>query len=535
MFLVSCDLSDLNDAFDDFGVIVQLDAIETTNSILLLDSSTGQLITEELEIQFTGPNADDVIDMYSDPVSSARVRSGILNLNLSNDLSPTDDDPAVVTLVLRNPNYLTTTRTVTINETGFGSNVIRVMRRDAEVSGVYSAVDNSGVSDAQGSVSTPIGVQSSDNPDEAYAARFSVSEGTVIADASGNPLTGQISTELTYFSPDDPDALNALPIDNLTLNGDILVSAGLVTLSMRDQNNREAATLSGDDGGALLELTIDDNFEHPGSGEPLRAGDELIIAVLNEQNEIAGYETITIGEAAGKQKANKQPGYESAGLPISVPRIIFSGFSGPTGITPLGNMLIVVTAASIPTTMQVGINRNGNTGSILVNLRRTGFNRDVTIPAGNSSHTVPRIPCGTYTYTAELPGGTVIGTFNPCDNSSINITLPPPPANLIDANVNVTLQCRNAGDKLRVTDIPGSSVSFRKADGSGSWRTTRPTWNFDEDNNELIGGSALVAGVESGEDYTFSINYDDDQYTSTINMSGISVEHTEIIDDDVCN
>ena len=99
--VASCDFSGLSNAVDDFKVVVGLDPINTSSAVLLTDAATGELITANVEVIFEGENGDDVIDIYSDPISEKEVSSGILTFGISNNVVPTEESPVSVRIRLR--------------------------------------------------------------------------------------------------------------------------------------------------------------------------------------------------------------------------------------------------------------------------------------------------------------------------------------------------------------------------------------------------------------------------------------------------
>ena len=54
--VASCDLTGLTDAVDDFSIVIGLEPINTSASVLITDAATGELVTRPLRVQFNGEN-----------------------------------------------------------------------------------------------------------------------------------------------------------------------------------------------------------------------------------------------------------------------------------------------------------------------------------------------------------------------------------------------------------------------------------------------------------------------------------------------
>lgn len=124
-----------------------------------------------------------------------------------------------------------------------------------------------------------------------------------------------------------------------------------------------------------------------------------------------------------------------------------------------------------------------------------------------------------------------------CPTSTPSVPLDAPPANLIDSTVEVVLQCDQAGEKVRVTDIPSASVIYRKkgSPAGTAWRpATGLSWNYNAAEQALLGGSLNVSQVEQGAVYEFKLSYDDYVKQADVTLTGTSVVYTQVIEEDIC-
>jgi len=75
--VAGCDFNAAKEAFEEFDVIVQLEEINTSASVSVINSQTGSFLNEPVTFRFLGDNGDDVIDMFSDPIEDLEVNGGV--------------------------------------------------------------------------------------------------------------------------------------------------------------------------------------------------------------------------------------------------------------------------------------------------------------------------------------------------------------------------------------------------------------------------------------------------------------------------
>ena len=92
---------------------------------------------------------------------------------------------------------------------------------------------------------------------------------------------------------------------------------------------------------------------------------------------------------------------------------------------------------------------------------------------------------------------------------------------MIEAEVAVSVDCRDPGEKLAITNISQASLVYRKAGTSGKWRViTEIKWTFDDANNELTGASTTMFGVEEGETYEYTLKIGgEDPYNGEVTIT----------------
>ncbi|MTI88396.1 MAG: hypothetical protein FH748_10545 [Balneolaceae bacterium] len=517
--IVSCDTSGLTDAVDDFKVVIGLDPINTTSTVLLTDANSGELVNASVSVDFAGQNGSDIIDIYSDPVDSDEVGDGILNFGIDNSVTPSEDSPAKVTLNLEADGYVGTSKTVSITSLGSNEFSVKLIKESSKPQGVTSATNTEGSTDDSGTVENSFTAEVSGSTNDGGSAAIEVESGTRFKDTDGNVLTGQLTSEVSYFDPNEASALSAIPTDLTDENGNPITVLGGSLTSIKDANGHVAATVeasaksTGAAGSFKQRYTLPEG-QLKGGTTPYEAGDKIGLFVLYGDYTGNNFERVLQEDDEGN---------------------LFVEFV----LSKMPHIALLKDLSAQYCTSIVSIKRSGNEGNVNIEVFAKGFFSQTTIKSGetNGAMVVPRsLETRFRAWAANSPVVTITKS-NVCTNPLGTIELPAPSAPVINATVNVSLKCQNPDEGVSVTDIPGASVIYRKSDapeGSTWYVATNLSWEFDEANQELSGGSFNVQDVEQGTTYTFQISYDGNTYAREVTISGTSVDYTETIEEDIC-
>lgn len=264
-----CDFDAAGDAFDDFDVIIGLEEIDTVVNGVIVDASTGELV--DARLTFSGPDANLVIDAYSDPVvSDLRADGGTVTFGISNSSMPTPGTPIELTILIESDGYFDRERSLVITEPGeaqFQANMVpaNVGSRSVSLPGTDVEDDESTSTGASTGLTQALSVEVQTPLADAL---LSVPEHAVPFDGSGSPLDGALTTVLRIF--DGSNGLKSLPSGALkAADGSQLSVAIAAFFRMVDSSGRVAvgfmpppgskapkrATACEDAGGTLLMLT----------------------------------------------------------------------------------------------------------------------------------------------------------------------------------------------------------------------------------------------------------------------------------------
>ena len=524
----ACDTTGIEDAIDNFALVIELKPINTNVTVQLLDAATGELIDNNLDVTFSGPDGGQVVNFYSDPMGDRVVKNGILNFGIANARVPSPGSPVQVTVEAGASAFLTTSRTFEVTSTGNHVFQLPVVRRSAPPSGVVLGSQPAGSATAETGTQQAIEVKADNpaNPDDAPAG-FSAPVGTVFLDANNQPLTGNLRVETVYFDVEDPQSMQAFPADlPATIDGDAVVLAGGLSVQIVDASGRVAtATQEAGKRKPLNGPSFNHTAEKAGSAIPTvwfyefptppppSVMDDFFLVTVGYVDMVPEFifDSFSWFENTVTREFNQ-----------SIPTYIAGGFKSPT----------------CPQTIEVV--RNGNEGVLFIKVFGTGFTQIDTIPAGSSTFTfdLPLTNMSGSGYTVLVNTASAAKSSKASFNcTTFQFPLDAPPSNLIDSTVEVVLQCDQADEKVRVTDIPSASVLYRKqsAPSGTEWRSaTDLRWNYNAEEQALMGGSLRVADVEQGETYTFKLSYDDYVKQADVAISSTNVVYTQVIEEDIC-
>lgn len=119
--IASCDFGPINNAVDDFAIVVGLEEINTGVSFVIYDKDTGDLITSNVTIDFAEGTAANTIDIFSDPVDEIEFGGGFINIGIRNEIVPTETEPFEINMTVRAEGYLEKSMNVSVTSIGLTS------------------------------------------------------------------------------------------------------------------------------------------------------------------------------------------------------------------------------------------------------------------------------------------------------------------------------------------------------------------------------------------------------------------------------
>lgn len=524
--MASCDFSGLTDAADDFAVIIGLEPINTSASVFLIDAESENFVSSDVDVTFGGDNGSDVIDIYSDPLTEEQVESGVLSFGIQNSVTPSSDNPATITLNLSANGYKSTTKTLEISEEGSNTFYVRMINENNKPQGVKTETNTEGSADEQGTVQSDFTASATSDEGSDAGASIGVASGSRFQDADGNSLTGQLTTNITYYNPNEVSAMTSIPVELEDDEGNPIVLAGMSEVSITDANGRSAASVTASAKSKAANMAageISYTFRLPASatnqnGQPYQVGDVVTLLTIFPFN-IVFDETVEELEGGGLGVIFNTD---------SVPRFVGVGWAAAIGLRCSADLTL---------------NRNGNSGTLFARLFKPGFAIEFTLPASDaatSTYTAHVLPQGEFNVEVTTSTGAVVSeTKNICGGET-TLDLPAPSNTYDEVAVEAALQC-DSGD-IQVTDIPMFTLFYKRPGEPDSKANTvkksSVNWNKDA-KGRVTGGSITVNDVVQNTDYEFSVEVNGDTYPNppkVVNMSGTSVSTSfDLGDSSVCS
>lgn len=300
----SCEIDPLKDV----KVLISPDLVTTTVNIIIQDAATDEPIgfndATEVEIKVLGKDKDQVIDLFGSQNATYDVNGGFISLAIHPSAVMSFQNPIEFTVVVEADGYVSNSAPIYVYEEGHIQQNIKMVNYSNTPKGVESTEDNS-VTVVGGAVQSEIIIETGVTH-RGTKATLGVPQNMVMKDENGTPLSGTVTTNVTYFSPMDNESLAAYPgglqasvdTDNDGQEEDIwFTSAGFVAIEMTDDQGRKAKNFEN----GKLEITVDvpANLINPETGVTIQDGDIIDLWSYEEETGKWSWEnTVTIDEVS---------------------------------------------------------------------------------------------------------------------------------------------------------------------------------------------------------------------------------------------
>lgn len=248
-----CDFQAAQDAFDSLDVIITVPEVNSRVAGVLVDANAGVPVNTVTTITFGGRDAGLIVDDFDDPVSEVQAESGVFTFGISNNFTPTTDNPAEFTVTVSIDGFNASTRTVQVFEEGLTTFQVLLVSDDPRQAPQGASGDSQSSGQASNGVTasdvtvTPPPATNSDTGDQ-ISTSVTIPAGTVLQTADGTPLTGSLTTDIVNYT-NSSDALLSLPESVTTdANGNPIPIEGVVSIGIRDANGNFATSVTGSSG-----------------------------------------------------------------------------------------------------------------------------------------------------------------------------------------------------------------------------------------------------------------------------------------------
>ncbi len=241
----------------------------------IIDAATQDTLRVPVSVQLLGKSGEILQKALGDDMLS--FSDGVVTFTVPGALV----DDIDFTLVIDVDGYITNSKRFSGLKGDTHSFTLSLINIASPPSGVSILNDAAGAIDASGFTSSETVLTTPTDASISEAATITIPAGIKMLDAVGEPLSGNLTATVSYFSPMDREALRTFP-GGLTVRAtdafgemteSFFVSAGFVSIDITDENGRSAESFDGAELGISLDIPADLN--NPEAGRSVRAGDYI--------------------------------------------------------------------------------------------------------------------------------------------------------------------------------------------------------------------------------------------------------------------
>ena len=556
----ACDTTGLEDALEDFNVVVELPPIDVYSSLLFVDAATGEIITDEITVTFDGVEAENIIDYTSKPTTQFKTRNGSIAFGLRTENAPSAENPIGVNFHVSGNNYLPLKSIIPLTDS--------VSTLEIELASTLDLPSNlknntlNTPTNAIGGIEDSLDFQFDYGLEEALGITFS--EGSQFSDGDGNIYTGNISVDVQMKNRllGGEDALGSLPT-SVNINDTLVTHLATYTIDATGTSKIRASAKTRMMSKPTLRfsfLTYYIYLDNTGSpyiysdfGDELlwkasyisNTGERKFLKRLNKKNLLARGTRTSAGSGDfynyvwktsitfewpedliaktdiylesyvhGEEQLSQNCLYSNT--PVSSDKYYEVRFISPITGTVMYKLVSVYNYLRPREDNIFGgafaFFFEGWTGDLSDFMKASRY-----IPAGK--------------YILQHIGGEI--PFNACDDFSQPIILNDEQPNKVE--VSVIVSCSIPGQKPTVNSIPLSRVYYKRPDYN-QWFSSKVSYGYDPLTQTLRGGSFKInnASIEDADTYMFRYYYGDDLFTGDIVVDSPQITINETIDSKYC-
>ncbi len=295
---------DMKSPVENVKVIFNSRPISTVISGNIVDAATGEPIQGQIVyLTIEGANKNDIADLTGTSKTEFNTNVGFVDFALTESVTPSETSPVKIVIVARCDGFMTTNLPLRIYKTGSTNFTINMVNQNNLPKGVASAKAN-GNADNSGIVQNDFNVTVNE-PQANVNATMLIPKGTVLYDANGNPLKGNITASITYFNNQNEEALRSFPggftvttkKSGIQSEG-VFYTAGFFNLTIKDASGKEAKSIGKR---KLFKSTVDDTFIimtaeipsgtiNPETNAEVKAGDSISVWSIDSVSSIWTHE-----------------------------------------------------------------------------------------------------------------------------------------------------------------------------------------------------------------------------------------------------
>jgi hypothetical protein len=524
MFFIPTGCKKITDPLENLKLIIDYNLIKTTVDFHIKDAATGQYLGSEASnsalIIISGRDAQGIVDPIGAKLkdNSVKVNRGLASVGISPAPAyvPSETKPVQFSIVVIAPGYLTSTKQISITQTGRNFVEVILVKLDNTPNGV-SAIQQPNAATLQNG--TVVNSSTVVLPDAGVS--LGIPQGLVMKDANGNMLQGGISVTMVHFDPTESQAINAFPggmlptvkRSNGAVQSGMFYTAGFVAIEITDQNGRVASSFV--NGTLALTSEISSQVYNPNNNGPVAAGDQVGIWSLNENTSQWQEEgTATIYSEDGKLKVTANLSHLSY--------YAYNWFYN--NICEQGRQFIFNVTPPLSGSFLVKANVYRQADNILLFRGLLwASNGEPVFITGLPQNTPIRIQWDTENspFLSVSPESQNMLLNNPCDNTPVQVNLTVDNNQYSTITIQVSVYCPNQPELV----IKPSFIAYCQSTSGG------PIIPI-----EMFEGSAIVSGITLGEVYNVWVIYQGKEYNAEATPTQTSYSLIDLtLPADVCD
>lgn len=288
--LFLCSKCDFTDPTEGIQLNVDYNIITSAVGLTFVDAATKQIITLDnnqlITVKLSGENNQLVLDATGEYFSQYDVELGALSLAINPNHTVSQTSSVRFAIEVKAPGYLPAHRNFNIQDEGISSFQVEMIKESTPPEGVQLASYENVASVNGGVLQSEVNIG---NTQENF--KVVIPENTVIKDADGNALTGNISVKQMTFSANSEEALSLMPggdggvfTNATTPDGTSqeieFVSAGFFDLKITDSSGKVAENFS--NGAITVTYPVSEQLINPETNQPVQEGDQVPVWSFNE-------------------------------------------------------------------------------------------------------------------------------------------------------------------------------------------------------------------------------------------------------------
>jgi hypothetical protein len=507
----SCNITDPT---KNIAVIFNTLSINTNISVNLVDAATGvsigstsQAVT--VNLAFSGPGAAHIVSSLDEPITSLSINRGIGTFGVSSSFTPSTQNPVMATIQASSSGYQTTSYPINIQSTGSSVFTIRMVKISAPPAGASTAPSTPVPTSSGGTTTSTTTTTTGTEPTSGGSAGLTITTGTTIKDASGKPVTGNLTANVTYISGTNNTSNGSLPTglsvgvtDNGQTTQGYIQPAAFASFTVSNQSGQLAKNF---DPAISLSFTVSGTTINPITGVAIKDGDTVPIYSFNDATQDWTFETNSTAVSNGSGDFTLS--FQASHLSFWLSGWILSGGKVCTNTITLNitggfsTLLLKLKAGG-----QTILEQNAGSGSYTF--------RNLTLPKS--------VPVTIEAYSLldcppSLVGSTTVNDLCATNTVSLNASN----SSYVNVDVDVTAICPHKSPVLEV-----------KPSGYDIWIIS-PCGNIDL--GSISNGHITLGGLKMGSSYTFGMVYKNTLYTQDHTVDATSYNFNYNISDSVCN